>query len=277
MLSSNDVSALMGSTVQDSSGAKIGKVGQVYLDDESGSPEWVTVSTGMFGGKESFVPVGQGSFSDGVLTVPVTKDAVKDAPQVDEDGHLSPEQEGDLYRHYGLQQGGGGEQRTTSTDQDTDRRDRAGEAGVVGRDTSGPTTDDAMTRSEERLNVGTESVQSGRARLRKYITTETQNVQVPVSREEIRIEREPITDANRGDAMSGADLTEEEHEVTLTEERAVVNKETVPVERGQMGTETVTDTQQVSEEVRSEQIEVDGDTNRTTDRPADTDRDQPLR
>ncbi|MGI8530912.1 MAG: DUF2382 domain-containing protein [Geodermatophilaceae bacterium] len=280
MLNNNDVQALMGSTVQDSSGNKIGKVGQVYLDDESGAPQWVTVSTGLFGTRESFLPVSDANLADGVLTVPVTKDMVKDAPQIDEDGHLSPEQEAELYRHYGLDSGGGGQQTTTSMDQDVpmDRdstmdRDRTDEAGIVGRDTSGPTTDDAMTRSEERLNVGTESVQTGRARLRKYITTDTQSVQVPVSREEVRIEREPITDANRGEVMSGGDLTEEEHEVTLTEERVVVGKETVPVERVQLGTETVRDTQEVSEEVRSEQIEVDGD----TDRSADTDRDRPGR
>ncbi len=223
MLSGNDTEALMGSTVQDSAGDKVGKVGQVYLDDNSGSPEWVTVSTGLFGSKETFVPLAQASFADGILTVPVAKDSVKDAPQIDHDGHLSPEQEAELYRHYGLQY-----------DESVDTR--ADNAGVDGADTV-------------------------KARLRKYVTTETQTVQVPVSREEVRLEREPITDANRDQAMAGADLTEEEHEVTLTEERVVVGKETVPVERVRMDTETVRDTQEVSEEVRSEQIEVDGDIN----------------
>ncbi len=278
MLNDTDVQSLMGSAVHDSSGEKIGKVGQVYLDDNSGAPEWVTVSTGLFGTKESFVPVAQGSFADGVLTVPVAKDSVKDAPRIDEDGHLSPEQESELYRHYGLSHGDGDEQHTTSMDQDVPvDTDRAGDAGVVGRDTSGPTTDDAMTRSEERLNVGTESVQTGKARLRKHVVTETQTVQVPVSREEVRIEREPITDDSRGDALAGGDLTEEEHEITLTEERAVVSKETVPVERVRLGTETVSDSQEVSADVRSEQIEVDGDADRGTDADLGTDRgaDQP--
>jgi uncharacterized protein (TIGR02271 family) len=160
---------------------------------------------------------------------------------------------------------------------DDDRRDRTGEAGIEGQDTSGPTTDDAMTRSEEQLNVGTEKVQTGRARLRKYVTTDTETVQVPVSREEVRVEREPITEGNRGDAVAGGDLTEEEHEVTLTEERAVVSKETVPVERVKLGTETVQDTQQVSEEIRSEQIDVDGDTDRTDRTAGTTDRDEPRR
>jgi len=289
MLSNNDVQDVMGSPVHDASGEKIGKAGQVYLDDESGAPEWVTVSTGLFGTKESFVPVTQASFTDGVLTVPVAKSTVKDAPQIDEDGHLSPEQEAELYRHYGLQYEGSGQQdmpdQGMATGQgvgqnyrsDDDRRDRTGEAGIEGQDTSGPTTDDAMTRSEEQLNVGTEKVQTGRARLRKYVTTDTETVQVPVSREEVRVEREPITEGNRGDAVAGGDLTEEEHEVTLTEERAVVSKETVPVERVKLGTETLQDTQQVSEEVRSEQIDVDGDTDRTDRTAGTTDRDEPRR
>ena len=142
-----------------------------------------------------------------------------------------------------------------------DRRDLSGQAGVQGRDTSGPTTDDAMTRSEERLNVGTAQREAGRARLRKHIVSENVSITVPVSHEEVTIEREPITEANRGDALSGGDLTEEEHEVTLTEERAVVDKDVVAVERVRLGTKTVTEQQQVDETVRKEQIdqvEVDG-------------------
>jgi len=127
-----------------------------------------------------------------------------------------------------------------------------------GRDTSGPTTtDDAMTRSEEQLKVGTESRESGKARLRKYVVTENVTQTVPVSHEEVRVEREPITDENRDQAMAGGDITDEEHEVTLHEERAVVDKEAVPVERVQMDTETVTEDQQVSEDVRKEEIESD--------------------
>ena len=105
------------------------------------------------------------------------------------------------------------------------------------------------------MHVGTENVESGKVRLRKYITTENVTQTVPVSREEVRLEREPITDANRGAAMSGGDITEEEHEVTLHAERPVVSKETVPVERVRLGTETVSGEQEVSETLRKEQID----------------------
>ena len=261
MVSTAQMESLMdGGTVVSEDGSKIGKVGQVYLDDQTGEPEWVTVKTGLFGGAESFVPLAQADARGEELRVPYSKDKVKDAPRMEGDGHLSPDQEAELYSYYGF----------TYTEASSDsgmpagdvteqqRTDRSGEAGVVGRDTSGPATDDAMTRSEEQLRVGTERREAGRARLRKHVVTENVTTTVPVSHEEVRIEREPITDANRGDALGGGDITEEEHEVTLHEERPVVAKETVPVERVRMGTETVTGEEQVSEEVGKEQIQTDG-------------------
>jgi uncharacterized protein (TIGR02271 family) len=129
--------------------------------------------------------------------------------------------------------------------------------GTVGRDVSGPETDDAMTRSEEELRVGTTKRETGRARLKKYVVTENVERTVPVQREEVRVEREPITDANRDAALSGGDITEEEHEVTLHAEEPVVQKDVVPKERVRMDTDVVTDERQVSEEVRKEQIDVD--------------------
>jgi uncharacterized protein (TIGR02271 family) len=129
----------------------------------------------------------------------------------------------------------------------------------VGRDTSGPTTDDAMTRSEERLNVGTQKVQTGRARLRKYVTTEQQTVTVPVSREEVRVEREPITDANVDEAMDGPAISDEEHEVVLHDEQPVVEKNVVAKERVRLDKDTVADDVEVSEQVRKERIEADGE------------------
>jgi uncharacterized protein (TIGR02271 family) len=116
-----------------------------------------------------------------------------------------------------------------------------------------------MTRSEEELRVGTETRERGRARLRKYVTTEQVTKTVPVQREEVRVEREPITDANLDAATSGPAISEEEHEVTLREEEVVVEKRAVPRERVRLDTETVTEERQVSEEVRKEHIQLDGD------------------
>ena len=116
-----------------------------------------------------------------------------------------------------------------------------------------------MTLSEERVEVGTQKREAGRARLRKYVVTENVTQTVPVQREEVRLEREPITEANRGAAESGPEISEEEHEVVLHEERPVVEKEAVPVERVRLDTETVTDDVTVNEEVRKEKVDTDID------------------
>jgi uncharacterized protein (TIGR02271 family) len=285
MITQQELPMVSGATVYGSDGDKIGKASQVYLDDATGQPDWVTVSTGLFSGKDSFVPLRDARLDGDNLQVPYTKDQVKDAPRVAADEHLDVEQEAELYRYYQLDaaaQSYAGTDATTRVDADTtgytagytDDADRdavagttgigaagvsntTGTAGAVGHDTSGPTTDNAMTRSEERLDVGTERVEAGRARLRKYVTTHEENVAVPVQREEVRVEREPITDANRGDALSGPAISEEEHEVVLTEERPVVTTEAVPVERVRLDKETVTEQETVSAEVREEHIDVD--------------------
>jgi uncharacterized protein (TIGR02271 family) len=266
MIGTDTISRVIGQDVYDESGDKIGSASEVYLDDETGQPEWVTVRTGLFGTKESFVPIRDASLTDEGVRVPVSKARVKDAPKIDTDGHLSPQEEQELYRYYGLGAGTTDTGYAGRTDTDVVDRTDTGYAGrtdtdargTVGRDTSGPTTDDAMTRSEERLNVGTRSEEIGRARLRKYVVTENVTETVPVEREEVRLEREPITDANVGNALDGPAISEEEHEVTLHAERPVVEKEAVPVERVRMDKQTVTDQHQVDETLRKEQIDVDG-------------------
>jgi uncharacterized protein (TIGR02271 family) len=256
MISTAEVQDLLsnGGTVVDDNGTKIGSIGQVFLDDETSQPEWVTVKTGMFGGAESFVPLANASTAGNEIRVPFQKDKVKDAPRVDDsEGHLDKDEEAELYRYYGLDYS---QARSDSGLPAGDRDDHSGD--TVGQDTSGPTTDEAMTRSEEQVHVGKEKVSTGKARLRKYVVTENVTQTVPVSHEEVRIEREPITDANRGDAVAGGDITSEEHEVELTEERVVIDKEVVPVERVRLDKDVVTEEQQVDEEVRKEQIEADG-------------------
>jgi uncharacterized protein (TIGR02271 family) len=230
----------------DSDGGKIGSIDEIYMDAETGRPEWLAVKTGMMGSKVSFVPIAEAQEAGEDVRVPYDKQQVKDAPTAEADGELSREEEAGLYRHYGLDY------------PETDSDSRQGEREPVGEDTSGPTTDEAMTRSEEELEVGKTSRESGRARLRKYVVTEQVETTVPVQREEVRLEREPITDANADQATDGPDISEEEHEVTLHEEQVVVDKRTVPKERVRLGKETVTEDQQVSEEVRKEQIETDG-------------------
>ncbi len=130
------------------------------------------------------------------------------------------------------------------------------------------TDDDAMTRSEEQMHVGVERTEAGRVRLRKYVVTEEVQQTIPVSHEEVRIEREPITDANRDEALSGPEITEAEHEVILHEERPVVETRTVPVERVSLKADEVTEEQTVSGEVRKERSRSRASRTRTTPTPA---------
>jgi uncharacterized protein (TIGR02271 family) len=259
----DELQAWNGRDLIDRDGDKIGSISDVYLDDETGQPEWLTVKTGLLGTRESFVPTAEARAEGDTVRVPYEKSQVKDAPNVDADGALSQEEEARLYRHYGLDytertsdsglpaQGTAGVT-GAETQRGTDR-------GTVGRDVSGPETDDAMTRSEEEVRVGTTRREAGRARLRKYVVTENVTETVPVQREEVRIEREPITDANVDDALDGPAISEEEHEVTLHAEEPVVEKRTVPKERVRMDRDTVTEQETVSEEVRKERIEAEGD------------------
>ncbi|GAA4193718.1 PRC and DUF2382 domain-containing protein [Microbacterium oryzae] len=274
MINEQNLNSLSGANVVDSDGHKIGTVGQIYVDSDSGRPSWATVKTGLFGTSESFVPLEQAEETGGDLRVPFSKDFVKDAPRIESDGELSEAEEDELYSYYrdSSRSGGAGDD---FAENGTGSDFGAGTAGTtgVGTGTTGRTFvddadrdrgrgvggDDAMTRSEERLNVGTERVETGRARLRKYVVTDHETVTVPVEREEVRLEREPITDGNAGDALDGPDISEAEHEVVLTEERPVVDKETVPVERVRLDTETVSDTERVEADVRKEEVELDGD------------------
>lgn len=255
MITREQVSTLVGREVCDRDGDKIGKVGQVWADDV-GMPVWASVNTGLFGFNESLVPLTNADLMADRLVVPFEKATVKDAPNIDasHDEPLSEDEVDMLYRHYHMQW------------DDSYRTPQAGvpaaddapyTAPMAGRATSPRTEDDAMTRSEQHLVAGTQREQVGRARLRKYVVTEQEQVSVPVTHEEVRLEREPITDANRDAAYSGAEITEAEHEVTLHAERPVISTETVPVERVRLGKETVTEQQTVSGEVRKEVIETD--------------------
>ncbi len=273
-----------GENLCDSDGDKIGSVEEIYLDAETNSPEWALVNTGMFGGKSTFVPLRDASEADGTLQVPFDKATVKDAPKMDPNGQLSQSEEAELYRYYGMDYSesrsdtglpDGGTRRDFSDDDGDTRRDFSDDdstRGTVGRDVSGPETDDAMTRSEEELTVGKAERETGRVRLRKHVVTDEVTKTVPVKREEIRLEREPITDANAGDATSGPDLSEEEHEVVLHEEEVVAEKRVVPKERVRLDKDVEVEEKTVTENVRREEVEVDGDSDSDVDTDIDRDR-----
>lgn len=178
MITTQDIDTITGGTVHGRDGNKIGSVGQVYLDNASGNPEWVTVKTGLLGGNSSFGPVAQATVTGGHLTVPFGRATVKDAPRIDDDAELTPTQVDQLYSYYGIPSTPGTPMTTTGTGRpvDTDPNShgmvdaqadatgavvgtRTDPTGTEGHDTSGSNTDDAMTRSEAQLHVGTRTEQ----------------------------------------------------------------------------------------------------------------------
>ena len=255
-----DVLSWRGQDLLDADGDKIGSIEEIYLDAETNEPEWAVVTTGLFGTKRSFVPIGDASPSGDGVRVPFEKATVKDAPKVDPDGRLSQDEERELYQHYGRDysefSGPGG---SGVSDRD-ESRTTTGDAGVLDAERdrdAGRNTDEAMTLSEEKLRVGTTEREAGRVRLKKYVVEDEVTETVPVRREEVRIEREPITDANRDDSLDGPEISEAEHEVVLHEEAVVAEKRAVPKERVRLEKDVETDERTVSETVREERVDVD--------------------
>lgn len=273
---------LRGNNVVDRNGDKIGSFEQLYVSRDTGEPEWAAVKTGLFGMNVNLVPLDGADRHGDDLQVHYDADLVKSAPDVDADREISEDEEQRLYSHYGQEydrddsydrtdgtlagEAGYGDddhrsETTTRTDtHDADRDDRERHRDdTIARDLSGTETDSAMTRSEEELRVGTTQRERGHVRLRKYVETDTVTKTVPVEREVVRVETEPVTDANGDDAMDGPALSDEEAEVTLSEEEVVVEKRAVPKERVRLDKDVVTEEREVTEEVGREHIDVDDD------------------
>ena len=269
MLSQREVTSAIGSTAYGSGGDKLGTVEHFFVDDRTGEPTWVAVTTGLFGTKHSIAPAGDATFADGHLRLPVTADAVKNAPAMTGD-HLDPGEEAELRRHYGLAGTTGApvqDTAGTATDtvtvpvtppvpapEETTARHAAPEAATPAAPVA---TDGSMTRSEERLRVSTERVPERRVRVSRYVVTEEVQVTVPIRREEIRIEELPLgaTDGVPGSSFpTGTGLPAD---MVLHAERPVVTVEVVPVERVRLSVEMVQGQETVSGQVRREQIAVD--------------------
>lgn len=250
------VEDLIGDVVYDPGGDKIGKVKRVYVDNSSGQPTWAAVSTGLFR-DDSLVPLAGARVREDSdeVQVSVGKEAVKSAPHLERDGLITPEAESELFVHYGIDPGHAGwEEYGRHAAPAGGAAGMAGtEQGIAGR-TGRADSDDAMVRSEERLDVDTEQQVAGKARLRKYVVTEEQSITVPTTHEEVRIEREPITDPS---AVSG-DIGDDEREVTLHEDRVTAHKESVPVEQVRLAVDEVPEEQTVSDTVRKERIDTEG-------------------
>lgn len=289
-ITQDNLQHLHSAEIVDVNGDSLGRAGQVYLDDRTGEPAWVTAKTGFFGTKEAFVPLAEADLEGDKVRVPYEKSFIKDAPHMDADEHLDDPQQDELYRYYGLASGGvaggmtGGVAGTGDRSFDLERdRDLASGDVDRGYDTNGGLVDgdvdrdltaargdgDRMTLHEERVDVGTERVESGRVRLRKHVVTDTETVTVPVEREEYEVVREPVSGGTSADR--GA-LGDDEIEVTTYEERPVIEKDVVATEQVGVERRTETDERQVTTDVAHEEVELEEDGRGTGSDPFAADR-----
>lgn len=285
-----NIKDLFDATAYDKAGEKLGSVKEVFVDEQTGQPTFVEVNHGLFGMNSSLVPLRGHDFNGDELKLAFSKDRIEGAPDFDSDKPLTPEAQADIFKHYNLENA---QDVTTYRDERTGTTTGAGAAGagVAGAGVAGAgahandetvttertaTTDRAaatdttaghnltdndneLIRSEERLDVNKERVATGEARLRKYVVTDTETVEVPVEREEVRVERTPISEADAANFNGNiGDNDTAEASVTLHEERVNVDKKTVPVEKVNLSKETIQDTETHTEELRKEQIDTDG-------------------
>ncbi|GAA3384661.1 PRC and DUF2382 domain-containing protein [Cryptosporangium minutisporangium] len=261
---------LLDREVFDRHGDRIGTVERVYVDAQSQAPTFIAIRTGLLSRSSSIVPLTGAVPDQGAVVLPLEKDRVKGAPTVEpagRNGGLSPAQERALHTFFGLTPDDDAPQaRTPATPPPspaTAPQPPAPSPPAQQTVSTERAADDAMTRSEEQLRIHTESQPAARARLKKYVVTEEVQVTVPVSREEFRVEWEPIDpDADPAtttpaDAVEASDTDDTDEGVTLHAERIVVRTETVPTERVHLAKEQVTDEQTVSGQVRREKIDLE--------------------
>jgi uncharacterized protein (TIGR02271 family) len=242
-MTTDQLMAAQGTAVFSSEGEKIGSVEEVFVDEETGQPEWIGLGAGFLGSKRALVPVAGADFREDGIYVPYSKQQVKNTPNIDSD-EISQETEAELYAQYGLDYS---ERRS-----DTGLPEGAPSVGTGAQ--RGATGEADVVRTEEELRVGKRETEAGRARLRKWVETEPVETDVELRRETARVTREPIDQP-----VSGAEIGEQDVEVPLRQEEAVVQKEAVAKERIGLEKDVETEQEKVADQVRKERVEVEGD------------------
>jgi len=264
-------------TVVDRSGEKIGKVDDLFLD-ENDQPEYFGVKMGFLGTSSTLIPADITTVDEerGFVEVSQSKDSVKNGPAFDDDREITPEYENEVRSYYGLGTASGAEDRGTYANYssgdpgavgpgmregDTETGEFRGHAeddeGVA--QTSGSDLEDEdelrVQRTEEELAAGTREREAGQLKVRKRVRTDRESIQVPTRHEEVSVERVPV----EGE-VSEAEIGEDEVRVPVTEEEVVVSKKPVAKEEVRIRKDVVSGTETVEEDVRREEIEVEDET-----------------
>ena len=284
-----------GYTVVDQDGSKIGKVDDLFLD-ENDRPEYFGVKMGFLGTSSTLIPADIATVDKerGFIEVSQTKDSVKNGPAFNDDHEITPEYENEVRSYYSLGATNGTEDRGSYGDYEGGEHSGAGttgstSAGTVGSgmsmgDTesgefrehdrneegvaqSGSDLEDEdelrVQRSEEELRAGTREREAGSMKVRKRVRTDRERIEVPVKHEEVSVERVPVS----GEATE-AQIGEDEVSIPVTEEEVVVDKKAVAKEEIRLRKDVVEGTEVVEEDVRREEVDIED----ATERGSGTDR-----
>ncbi len=254
-LTRDQLAALRDQSVYDRVGDKIGGINRILYDKATGDPEWVAASTGFLGTKTVLMPLAEASLESDGLRVPYTKDQVKDAPDITiEGGEISEADEQTLYRHYGLSYSerrsasGLPESRTPRAEVVTER-----EREVTERPRA-PQTGERVELREEELRAQKRPVEAGEVEVRKDVVSEQRTMEVPVTREEVYVERHPVEGREVADRPVGEG---ENIRVPVREEEVTVEKQPVVREELEIGKRPVQETEQISDTVQREVVDID--------------------
>jgi uncharacterized protein (TIGR02271 family) len=279
---------LTGAPVTGADGQVVGTVEQVFNDDVSGQPVWARIRSGK---TSRFIPLGGTRTSADGFSVPFDTKKIMSGPDLGVERHMSASQADELRHHYGLtvpaqagqtgptKPGQAGPTPTEQTGQIATGQAGPPPTGQAGPPPTGQTvpgqtgqpdgtgSDGAewLIRTEERMAVGTEVQEAGRVRLRKYVDVEPVEQAIHVFHEEYEVERIPITAQDQ----VRSPITDSAQELILHEERAVLKKEAVPVERVRLVTKKVQEDRTIHDELRKERIEVEADSGPRTPGPAE--------
>ncbi len=234
-----------GYEVYDSSGEKIGKVDDLFVD-ENDNPEYIGVKMGLLGTSSTLIPMDLVTVDEsaGRLDVATDKETAKNGPAFDDDREITPDYENQVYSYYGLQ-----------------RSETSTEPAAYGAYPTETTDEDELRvqRSEEELRAGTREREAGALNVRKRVRTDREQIEVPTRHEEVTVDRVPV----EGEATE-TEIGEDEVRIPVTEEEVVVEKRPVAKEEVRIRKDVVEDTEVVEEDVRREEIDVDeGTTGRT--------------
>jgi uncharacterized protein (TIGR02271 family) len=266
-----------GYTVVDESGTKIGKVDDLFLD-ENDQPEYFGVKMGFLGTSSTLIPADIATTDDerSIIEVSQPKSTVQDGPAFDDDREITPDYENQVRSYYGL----------GAVESTEDRGTYSGYSGEVGpgmyegdtetgefrghleddegvNQSTGSDLEDRdelrVQRSEEELVAGTREREAGQLKVRKRVRTDRETIEVPTKHEEVSVERVPVS----GEATE-AQIGEDEVVMPVTEEEVVVDKRAVAKEEIRVRKDVVEDTEVVEEDVRREEIDVEDSTERGT-------------